>query len=244
MTCACKPINYNSKDKNNNYIIKDFLLEQNRNDGSQYWVLTSEKARYDQFNKSIISYNPTVKIFDKDKERYLVVSKQLRIYNNGELIKFIGDVKVVQIPTRNIEINSNIVEWTPSDYQFNFQGYTKLTRSFKNERNLDIATSNIILNTFNGVLSSENKTTAESLATKFTEEEYLIADSLNGNVKKGYLQLNNCKYIRPNKIISSSNICKIDWPTNNVTDNNRIITQEIKMFAISDFVESRIFIPD
>ena len=242
LSSSCKQFDYSNRDKSNNYIIRDFLLEQNRNDGTNYWLLKSEEAKYDQFEKSIISYNPTVKIFDEDKERYLVVSNELRIYNNGEFIRFIGNVNVVQIPNRNIEITSNILEWTPSSYLFNFKGNTKLSRNFENERNFDITTDNISFNSLNGLLSSDTKTTANSLVTKYTQEEYLTADSLNGNIKKGYIKLINCKYIRPNKIISTSNICKINWSPDKSTNKNKIITQAIQMFSDSQFVESAIFI--
>ena len=243
LSSSCKPYNYSNKDKNNNYIIKDFVLEQNKNDGTNYWLLKSEEAKYDQFEQSIISYNPTVKIFEDERERYLVVSNELRIYNNGEFIRFIGNVNVVQIPNRNIEITSNIVEWRPSNYRFDFKGDTKLTRNFENESNLYITTNNISFNSSNGFLSSDTKTMANSLTTKYTEEEYLTADSLDGNINKGYIKLNNCKYVRPKKIISISNICKINWSPDKENITNKVITQAIQMFSDSKFVESTIFIP-
>ena len=214
LTSACTSSRQSTVQPTPSFVFRSLDLSQRAEDGNRDWDLTSPEARYDLSSRTIRARRPQGILYREDQPHYRVTADLATVLRDGDLVVLEGSVQLRQLNQRGLIIAGDSLIWTPSQSRMvinqrptaqdgqtqlrsreltfqqdqerlGFNGATQLNR-----RDDDRTDSTIVRggsgtwNLRTGLLQAQGP-----LEAIRTDGRTLTASGLNGNTRKGYLDL-------------------------------------------------------
>ncbi len=244
MIQACSTITRLSNEDINNYEINNFLLKQTDSTGKTRWEIKSNQADHNASDMFIKVLNPYVYIYQYDKPKYEIISDNLEIYNNGEIIELNNNVNIKELSPKGFIMQGNKLIWNPKINQLNFIGKSLFHRFESTYNNKLINTLSVISydatwNSKQGSLKSNGPVKGVNLINLVNRPQVLKSEKLVGNTIERFLDFKLCTLTDPNKMNTVANICKIKW----TEDKSSIFEyNNLELFSDQKLVETKFLI--
>ena len=131
--------------------------------GDKIYSITSSNSTYDNVELKFEFKKPNIKIFNGEKTKYIISSKESTLSDNNKLLKLKGNVKL-----KTLKKDEDIL------YADNFIWNIEKT-NYLLEGNIKFENQNIILNSGKAILGSDN------IIEFFNPVKYIIKDENNDN---------------------------------------------------------------
>ena len=214
LTSACTSSRQSTVQPTPSFVFRSLDLSQRADDGNRDWDLTSPEARYDLSSRTIRARRPQGILYREDQPHYRVTADLATVLRDGDLVVLEGSVQLRQLNQRGLIIAGDSLIWTPSQSRMVINqrptaqdGQTQLRSrelTFQqdqellvfngptqlNRRDDDRTDSTIVRggsgtwNLRTGLLRAQGP-----LEAIRTDGRTLTASGLNGNTRKGYLDL-------------------------------------------------------
>ena len=262
---GCSQISMDDQNETPEFVFRSLDLQQRDPSGINQWHLKSDKAQYNMNERLFRAINPIAIVYRENIPFYKITANKLTSIKDGELLTLEGKVLVNQLLEYESIIKGDFIEWLPKKSKINFVGKTIFSRIVP--RNKSNNKSTLSLEAINTTLSLDSGDVVGLGPIKGFRNYYtkgikhsISADTLSGNIKKGFLELHKCNVSDFNNITTNANKCVITFSahtknrinTNSLTGNNNTNDKGSKSnketenfyFTSKDFkVETTITIP-
>jgi len=200
------------------FVLRALSLNQRKPDGSRDWDLNSPEARYDLDSRTVRAKRPSGVLYQSDRPGFRISADLATVLNDGELVVLEGDVRLQQLNHQRILIQGQRLVWTPDrslmvleqrpvavddetrltsprlEYRtdtdnLTFQGPARLHR-WDNGRTADTPPDTLIqVDRGSWNLGTGRLDAAGPVQGERQPDRSLTASRLEGNTKKGYLDL-------------------------------------------------------
>ena len=196
------------------FVFRSLDLSQRTDDGNRDWDLTSPEARYDLSSRTIRARRPEGVLYRDDQPHYRITADLATVLRDGELVVLEGSVQLRQLNQRGLTIEGDNLIWTPSQSRMVINqrptandGQTQIrSRELAFQQNTEVlvfsgptqlnpvdgtdAASTVVRggsgtwNLKSGLMQAPGPVEAVR-----SDGRTLIASGLDGNTRKGYLDL-------------------------------------------------------
>ena len=213
---SCQKQQVKSTFDNNNYKFNSFSLDQKLPNGKKNWTLTSPSASYDPSLKAIVAYTPVIFLFKLNQPTTRITANKLSVFNNGDIIKLNGNVKVNDLIDDQFIIEGEDVLWTTKKSTLLFNGSNILKsksndRSNKYRKNFIIQGYDTNWNSTDGRIYANGPVISEFINIPDGTKEYIRSRNLEGNTITNFIRFDKCNYESEIDISSSSDSCTFLW---------------------------------
>ena len=196
------------------FVFRSLDLSQRTDDGNRDWDLTSPEARYDLSSRTIRARRPEGVLYRDDQPHYRITADLATVLRDGELVVLEGSVQLQQLNQRGLTIEGDNLIWTPSQSRMVINqrptandGQTQIRSrelAFQQDTEVLVFSGPTQLNRVDGTDAASTVVRGGSgtwnlksglmqapgpVEAVRSDGRTLIASGLDGNTRKGYLDL-------------------------------------------------------
>ena len=196
------------------FVFRSLDLSQRTDDGNRDWDLTSPEARYDMSSRTIRARRPAGVLYLDDQPHYQITADLATVLRDGELVVLEGSVQLQQLNQRGLTIEGDNLIWTPSQSRMVINqrptandGQTQIRSrelAFQQDTEVLVFSGPTQLNRVDGTDAASTVVRGGSgtwnlksglmqapgpVEAVRSDGRTLIASGLDGNTRKGYLDL-------------------------------------------------------
>ncbi len=210
---ACSSSEDRPTETNPGLILNKLYLHQTNVNGDRKWEIKSPEAHYEFNSRLIKAFDPVATIYNENRPTISISSKIITVVNDGELFLLEGDIKLRNLTDKSIEFKGDTLYWKPSLSTIGFVGATLFTQYSNEKTNNDV---NLRLTSYDPMLelrsgNFKGKGPVSGFDGPINDLRTLKANSLIGNVNKGFVDLINCEVNYPEEMISKASNCSLVW---------------------------------
>lgn len=196
------------------FVFRSLDLSQRTDDGNRDWDLISPEARYDLSSRTIRARRPEGVLYRDDQPHYRITADLATVLRDGELVVLEGSVQLQQLNQRGLTIEGDNLIWTPSQSRMVINqrptandGQTQIRSrklTFQQDTEVLVFSGPTQLNRVDGTDAASTVVRGGSgtwnlksglmqapgpVEAVRSDGRTLIASGLDGNTRKGYLDL-------------------------------------------------------
>ena len=196
------------------FVFRSLDLSQRAEDGNRDWDLTSPEARYDLSSRTIRARRPEGVLYRDDQPHYRITADLATVLRDGELVVLEGSVQLRQLNQRGLTIEGDNLIWTPSQSRMVINQRPTANDGQTQIRSRELAfqqDTEVLVFSGPTQLNRVDETSAASTVVRGgsgtwnlksglmkapgpvealrSDGRTLIASGLDGNTRKGYLDL-------------------------------------------------------
>ena len=196
------------------FVFRSLDLSQRADDGNRDWDLTSPEARYDLSSRTIRARRPEGVLYRDDQPHYRITADLATVLRDGELVVLEGSVQLRQLNQRGLTIEGDNLIWTPSQSRMVINQRPTANDGQTQIRSRELAfqqDTEVLVFSGPTQLNRVDETSAASTVVRGgsgtwnlksglmqapgpvealrSDGRTLIASGLDGNTRKGYLDL-------------------------------------------------------